>query len=99
MTVYLEVNGVAMVCISYLDIAGNPAHLRYLLQRVRQRVPNASLLVGLWPADEPVLRDQICATRSALTTTFNTLHEAVDSCLAAAVADGASTVLGSTHHA
>ena len=29
----LDVKGVAMVCISYLEISGNPAHLRYLLRR------------------------------------------------------------------
>ena len=31
--------GVAMVCISYLEISGNPAHLRYLLRRLHQRLP------------------------------------------------------------
>jgi hypothetical protein len=28
----LEVRGVAMMCISYLDISGNPAHLRYFVE-------------------------------------------------------------------
>ena len=32
----VDVAGVAMVCVSYLDIAGSPAHLRYLLRRLRQ---------------------------------------------------------------
>ena len=35
----LDTKGVAMVCVSYLEITGNPAHLRYLLRRLRQKVP------------------------------------------------------------
>src|ERR671920_2046377 len=55
----LDVTGVAMVCISYLEISGNPAHLRYLLKRLRQRLPpGAPILVGLWPAEEAVLKDR-----------------------------------------
>ena len=34
----LDVNGVAMVCISYLDLFGTPSHLRYLLRRLRQHL-------------------------------------------------------------
>ncbi len=40
-----------MACISYLDISGSPAHLRYLMQRLRQRLPTGTpILVGLWPS-------------------------------------------------
>ena len=55
----LDVGGVAMACISYLDISGNPSHLRYLMQRLRQRLPlNAPILVGLWPAEGSTLKDE-----------------------------------------
>ncbi|HEX2135253.1 MAG TPA: AI-2E family transporter, partial [Microvirga sp.] len=37
----LDVTDVQMVCISYLEISGAPAHLRYLLRRLRQRIPHA----------------------------------------------------------
>ena len=60
----LDVKGVAMACISYLNISGNPAHLRYLLRRLRQRVKDAPMLVGLWPAEDPVLKDE--TLRSAI---------------------------------
>jgi hypothetical protein len=52
----LDVNGVAMVCVSYLDIGGTPSHLRYLMRRLRQRLPQALILIGLWRADDAVLR-------------------------------------------
>ena len=54
----LDTKGVAMVCVSYLEIKGNPAHLRYLLRRLRQKVGDAPILVGLWPAEEPVMTDE-----------------------------------------
>jgi hypothetical protein len=48
----LDVTSATMVCIFYLNIDGIPSHLRYLLRRLRQRMPDASIVVGLWPAGE-----------------------------------------------
>ena len=73
-----------MVCISYLEIKDNPAHLRYLLRRLRQKVDRAPILVGLWPAEDPVLRDE--TRRAALGADYyvTSLREAVKACLEAA---------------
>ncbi|MBE7220738.1 MAG: AI-2E family transporter, partial [Caulobacteraceae bacterium] len=46
----LDVSGVAMVCISYLEISGSPSGLHYLVRRLRARLPEVKILVGLWPA-------------------------------------------------
>jgi hypothetical protein len=80
----LDVEGVAMVCISYLDISGNPAHLRYLLQRLRQRLPEATFLVGLWPADDAVLTDEALRTRIGADHYVTSLREAVAAVVAEA---------------
>ncbi|RDJ98169.1 AI-2E family transporter [Paraburkholderia lacunae] len=48
----LDVTAVTMVCIFYLGINGIPSHLRHLLRRVRQRLPDALIVVGLWPAGD-----------------------------------------------
>jgi predicted PurR-regulated permease PerM len=48
----LEETGASIVCIFYLNIDGIPSHLRYLVRRIRQRVPDASIVVGLWPAGD-----------------------------------------------
>ncbi len=45
----LDVTAATIVCIFYLNIDGIPSHLRYLVRRVRQRFPDASIVVGLWP--------------------------------------------------
>jgi hypothetical protein len=78
-----------MACVSYLEISGNPAHLRYLLQRLRQRMPGAGLLVGLWPADDPVLRDPELRRTVGADLYVNSLHQAVDACVMAASGDRA----------
>ncbi len=45
----LDVSRVVMVCVSYLDLGGNPLRIRALLRRLRQRIPNVTILIGLWP--------------------------------------------------
>ncbi|MGH7152743.1 MAG: AI-2E family transporter, partial [Acetobacteraceae bacterium] len=53
----LDAEGFAMLCIVYLEIIGTPAHLRFLLRRLRQRFPGRPILVGLWPAPDEIVRD------------------------------------------
>ncbi|WP_120010590.1 AI-2E family transporter [Teichococcus vastitatis] len=82
----LDTSGVAMVCISYLDISGNPAHLRYLLRRLKQRMPGVPMLVGLWPKGEAVLSDAAQAKAVGADYYTASLHDAVTSCLKVAAA-------------
>jgi predicted PurR-regulated permease PerM len=51
----LEVTGIAVLCVSYLEILGHPPNLRYLLRRLRHRLPQVPLLVGLWPVEDDFL--------------------------------------------
>jgi len=80
----LDVAGVAMVCISYLEISGNPAHLRYLLKRLRQRLPNAPILVGLWPAEDAVLGDPELRSMIGADYYVTSLRDGVAACIEAA---------------
>ncbi|MGF3022880.1 AI-2E family transporter [Methylobacterium aquaticum] len=79
----LDVKGVAMVCISYLDISGNPAHLRYLLQRLQEKVPGKPILVGLWPAEDAILTDQVLRRQVGADYYVASLRQAVEACLEA----------------
>lgn len=82
----LDVTGVAMVCISYLEASGSPSSLRYLTRRIRQRVPNAPILVGLWQADASLLADERLRAMVGADEYVTTLRDAVNACLAAAQA-------------
>ena len=42
-----------LVCLSYFGSAGNPAHVRYLIRRLRRVMPNALFVAGFW-----MLRDE-----------------------------------------
>jgi len=81
----LDVEGVAMVCISYLDISGSPAHLRYLMQRLRRKLPEgAPILVGLWPSEDAALTDQMIQKEIGADYFTSSLRDAVNACLKAA---------------
>ena len=53
----LDFAGVATIAIAQLELNGAPPHLRYLVTRIRQQAPAASLIVGLWPAGDAALTD------------------------------------------
>jgi predicted PurR-regulated permease PerM len=48
----LDADDVGIVCIVYLRIDGVPSHLRYMVRRIRARLPNASIIVGLWARED-----------------------------------------------
>ena len=80
----LDLTGVAMICISYLDISGSPAHLRYLLERLKRRAPHVTVLVGLWPVGEKVLTDAALGRQIGADAYASSLRQAVEACLKAA---------------
>jgi hypothetical protein len=86
----------AMVCISYIDIRGNPAHLHYLLRRLRERLPHAQFLVGFWPLQDPILKDLHLRQTFGADFYVSTLNEAVAACLAAAHKSAARQMDGTT---
>ncbi|MCJ2104344.1 AI-2E family transporter, partial [Methylobacterium sp. E-041] len=83
----LDLSGVAMVCISYLDITGNPSHLRYLLERLRRRAPGVPVLVGLWPTGEKVLTDAALGREVGADAYVSSLRDAVEACLQTATGE------------
>jgi predicted PurR-regulated permease PerM len=79
----LDAGAARMVCISYLEISGTPAHLRYLIQRLRRRAPAAQVLVGLWPMDDAVLSDPGARESLGADHYAVSLREGVEACLEA----------------
>ncbi len=80
----LDMTGVAMVCISYLDISGSPSHLRYLMQRLRRRLPGVPILVGLWPSEDNALKDDRVRALIGADYYSTSLRNSVNSCVEAA---------------
>ena len=80
----LDVTGIAMACVCYLDISGNPAHMRHLVGRLGERLPEgAPVLVGLWSAEDTTSTD---AQAKAIGASYfvGSLERAVSACAEAA---------------
>jgi predicted PurR-regulated permease PerM len=79
----LDLSGVSVVVLSYIELAGTPAHLRYLIRRLRQRAPGATVIVGLWPEGEEVLANPDIQRAVGADHYVGTLRGAVEAATAA----------------
>ena len=79
-----DASGVMMVCITYLGVSGSPSHLRFLLRRLRQKLPGVPILVGLWPEGDRTMTDAQVQALVGADAYASTLRQAVRACLAAA---------------
>ena len=53
----LDLSGVSVIVLAYAELSQSPAHLRYLVKRLRQRAPDAEIVSGLWAKDEAAMND------------------------------------------
>lgn len=85
-----EASTARLVCLSYLDLGGSGAHLRYLVKRLRRTLPKgATVLIGLWDgnADESALK---AIEKTAVADAYaGSLRQAAAICIAAASGAGA----------
>jgi hypothetical protein len=76
----LEASGVRLVCLSYLN-AASPAHMRYVIRRLRRRLPGTKIILGCWLEDLDLAALSQAARPDAVA---GTLREALNICLAEA---------------
>jgi predicted PurR-regulated permease PerM len=76
----------AVICICYIDAGDSTSHLRYLIRRLRQRVPTARLLVAIWPSDHPVRVQKERQESLGADFYVSSVRAAVDVCLEASAA-------------
>jgi hypothetical protein len=81
--VQLDLTGVAIVCLSYLD-ASSPAHMRYSVRRLRRKLPKATIMLGCWAENigEESLEELREASKADIAA--GTLREAMMICRTAA---------------
>jgi predicted PurR-regulated permease PerM len=79
----LDLSAVKVITVSYLELAGSPAHLRYLIRRLRQRAPHAGIIVGLWPQGEAVLSETHAQQALGADRYVASIREAIDASLEA----------------
>jgi predicted PurR-regulated permease PerM len=47
-TLKVDAPDAPLVCLSYFGAVGNPAHVRFLIRRLKRLMPNAKFLAGYW---------------------------------------------------
>jgi hypothetical protein len=47
----LDIGQVGAICISYAEATGSPSHLRFLMRRLRQKAPGATMVLALWQGE------------------------------------------------
>jgi predicted PurR-regulated permease PerM len=73
----LDLTGIDVIAVSYLEVTGSPAQLRYLVRRLRARAPAARIVVGLWPQGEATLSDASIQHALGADRYVSSLHQAV----------------------
>lgn len=79
-----DFSGARLICLSYLELGGAPAHLRQLVRRLRRAAPGARIMVGLWPEGEAALTDAQIQQTLGADLYVGTLAGAVGAALALA---------------
>jgi hypothetical protein len=74
----IDLSSVKLACVSYLELNGAPAHLRHLLRRLRHALPPAPIVVGFWPADDPIHTDDALRGHVGADHYVTTLREALE---------------------
>lgn len=72
--------GVSALGVCYVDFSGATAPVRFLLRRLRQRLPEARLFMAVWPQDHSLVRDRDLQNGFGLTC-VTSLRQAVSLCL------------------
>ncbi len=86
----LDIGSVGAICISYCEATGSPAHLRFLLRRLRQRAPGAVLILALWRGDVATQEwddDLLKTAQGAAGTLREVLTRLLDAAAAVAVVE------------
>ena len=79
---HLSGEGVALVCLSYVDVGDAPVRARAAIMRVQRQLPNVTVLAGLWGPN----KDKSGAIRSELKASYyaHSFSEAARLCIKAA---------------
>ena len=80
-----------VICICFIDVSGSTSALRFLVRRLRQRLPSAHLLIVAWPKDHPLLSDKRLKQNLGDAGYASSLRDAVRFCLSVTAKPSDST--------
>ena len=77
-----------MICLSYFGAVGNPAHVRFLIRRLKRMMPNAKFLAGYWMLGEDPGKGEDWKTAVGAHFVATSLTDAVAVCVREACEPG-----------
>ena len=79
---HLGGEGVALVCVSYIDVGDAPLRIKAAIRRVQRQIPKATVLAGLWGPN----KDESGTVRNELKASYyaNSFSQAAKLCIKAA---------------
>jgi len=83
---------VAVVAVSSLALDGVPAHLRYLVRRLRARLPNTPIVAGIWREGDAVASGADLQKTVGADVIATSLRTALDAAMPAAIPEAAVPV-------
>jgi predicted PurR-regulated permease PerM len=87
----IEAANVKLACVCYLELSGAPAHLRYLLRRMRQSLPPIPVMAGLWPENDGIRSNDALRAQVGADHYVSSLRESLEICLQEAQATPAES--------
>jgi hypothetical protein len=73
----LDDQGIGSVCVCCLANPDSPSFLRYLVRRLKSRLPGRPIIIGIWPAQGQGAQRQTVDADALV----GSLHEALENCL------------------
>lgn len=83
----VEMAGVQAICLSYLE-PGSLAHPRYLVRRLRRRLPHAIIIDGFWALTPQEVEERNTLSITGADLIATSLREAMEQIISTAVAAG-----------
>lgn len=95
----VDLSGIEAIVVSYLELADSPAHLRFLIRRLRHQAPGTRIVVGLWPEGEAAMSDAAVQQMLGADDYVSSLRGAIASIAKPAITDLAPAAPDVQEHA
>jgi predicted PurR-regulated permease PerM len=82
-----EPGNIAVTVISSVSLEGAPAHLRYLVRRLRRRLPGTPIVAGIWREDDGLVADGALQKTLGADMMVTSLRGALEAAMPAPVPD------------
>ena len=86
----LDIAGVDMVCLSYLE-PGSFTNARYLVRRLRRRLPSVPIMVGFWTLSDEGARQVHALSETGADHVVTSLRQAVERTVSTTESTGSAT--------